>query len=318
MEWIIAIWRPVSIPIVKPGFWHLEFFPAAAYTAGMQKIFCSVALAAALAPAAFAQVTAEIVFDQEHFLRSESLPLRVRISNFSGQPIQFGATPDWLTFTVQDRENKPLPRAGNIPLPKPFVVASSKSVSLRADLMPYFNLSEAGQYTVKALLKMPSIETELTTEPKMFNIISGTKTWEREVGLPGTKPPVVRKFALQQATFMNEIRLYARVTDATESQLVRVLPLGMLLSFSQPEPLVDNSSQLHVLFQNGPRSFLYSIITPDGDHIIRQTWDYTTTRPRLHSTDDGRVMISGGARRVLLSDLPPPRVAETNDSNQSK
>jgi len=282
----------------------------------MRKILITLALAAACAPA-LAQVTAEIVFEQEHFLRSESLPLRLRISNFSGQPVEFGGTPDWITFTVANREGTPLPRAGDIPLPKPFTVESSKSVSLRVDLMPFFNLHEAGQYFAKARLRIPAIEKELTTEPKAFDIISGTTIWRREVGVPGTKPPALRQYALQQATFAKQLRLYVRVTGANEAQVVRVVPLGMLLSFSQPEAVVDNSSQLHVLFQYGARSFLYSIVTPDGDQIVRQTWDYNDTRPRLQSMEDGRVIVAGGARRILLSDLPPPRVAQTNDSKES-
>jgi hypothetical protein len=280
----------------------------------MRKILTALAFAAALAPAAFAQVTAEIIFDQEHFLRSESLPLRVRISNFSGQPLKLGGTPEWLTFTVENREGRGLARTGEIPLPQSFTIDSSKTVSVRADLMPHFKLNEPGHYSVKAQIKIPQIEKEIATEAKTFDIISGTKLWEREVGVPGTKPTVTRKFALQQATFMKQLRLYVRVTDVSESQVVRVVPLGMLLSFSQPEALVDNSSQLHVLFQNGARSFLYSVVAPDGEHLIRQTWDYANTRPRLQSEDDGRVMVIGGARRILLSDLPSPRVAETKSN----
>jgi hypothetical protein len=283
----------------------------------MQKIIYALVVGLALVPAAFAQVTAEIVFEQDNFLRSESLPLRVRINNFSGQPLVFGNVPEWLTFTVENRDGIALRKLSDLPAPKPFMVESSKSVSLRVDLMPHFNLSEQGHYSVHAKIKIPQIEREVRTDPKTFDIISGTTLWEREVGLPGAKPPIVRKFALQKAMFIKQIRLYVRVTDANETEVFRVVPLGMLLSFSEPEALVDNASQLHVLFQSGPKSFLYSIVTAEGDLIVRQTWDYASARPRLQSADDGRVVVAGGVRRILLSDLPPPRVAETNDFRQS-
>jgi hypothetical protein len=125
----------------------------------------------------------------------------------------------------------------------------------------------------------------------------------------------VRKFALQQATFIKETRLYARVTDATESSVLRVVQLGKLPSASRPEAAVDSSSQMHVLFQAGQRNFTYAIITPEGDQIVRQTYDITATRPRLRTETDGRVVVHGGVRRILLSDLPPPpppRPAQTN------
>jgi hypothetical protein len=279
----------------------------------MRKTLCALIMALAAAPSVFAQVTAEIVFEQEVFLRSESLPLRIRINNFSGQPLQFANTPDWITFTVENHNGVTLRKLSDIPKPKPFTVESSKSVSLRMDLMPHFNLSEPGRYSVKAVIAIPQIEKTVLTDSESFDIISGTTIWEREVGVPGTKPAVVRKFALQKAMFIKQIRLSVRVTDASESEVIRVIPLGMLLSFSQPEAIVDNASQLHVLYQSGPKSFLYSIVTTDGDLIVRQTWDFGSMRPRLQSNDDGRVTVTGGTRRILLSDLPPPRVAETNE-----
>lgn len=283
----------------------------------MRKILIALACFAMLSPAAFAQVNAEIVFDQEHFLRSESLPLRVRISNFSGQTIKLGGTAEWITFTVENKEGRAVSRTSEMPMPQPFTIESSKAVSIRTDLMPHFNLSEPGHYTVRGRIRIPELERDIITEARTFDIVSGVKIWEQEVGVPGKRPPVVRRYALQQATFLKQTRLYVRLTDRSESQIVRVLPLGALLSFSQPEALVDNSSQLHVLFQNGPRSFLYSVVTPDGDHIIRQTWDYGNARPRLHSAEDGRVLVMGGDRRILLSDLPPPGVAETNEVKKS-
>ena len=271
-----------------------------------------------LALGAFAQVNVELVLDQEQFLRSESLPVRLKISNFSGQTLRLGDNPDWLAFTVEAEEGKPLSKTGDIPLPKPFAVESSKTASLRTDLMPHFDLSEPGHYTIRAKIKVPQLEKELSTATKSFDIVTGTRLWEKEVGLPGTQPLVVRKYTLQQATFLKQLRLYVRLTDATESKVFRVLPIGTLLSFSTPEPLVDKSSHLHVLFQTGARTFLYSVVTPDGDQIVRHTFDYTDKRPRLRAEEDGRVLVHGGARRILLSDLPPRRVAQTNDTVESK
>jgi hypothetical protein len=277
----------------------------------MRHVLFALAFGASAAWAA--EVNVEIVLDQEQFLRSESLPLHVRISNFSGQTLQLGTTADWLTFSIQGREDIPLRQKGDLPPAKPFRLASSKTASLSVDLMPCFNLSEPGHYSVTARVRIPDIEKELTTPAKEFNIVSGTKLWEREFGVPGTHPPVVRKFALQQATFLRQLRLYVRLTDPGEAQVFHVLPLGALLSFSTPEAVLDKSSNLHVIFQNGPRNFLYSVITPDGELIIRQTWDHEGTRPRLVAEDDGRVTVHGGTRRILLSDLPPSRVAHSNE-----
>lgn len=284
----------------------------------MRPILFSIALLGGVALAR-AQVNVEIVFDQEQFLRSESLPVRVRISNFSGQPLRLGDDADWLSFSVTSDEGRALAKSGTIPLPKPFTIPSAKTVALSVDLMPYFELSEAGRYKLAARVKVPELAREVMAESKTFDVISGAKIWEKDVGIPGTTPPLVRKYALQQATFLKQARLYVRVTDASEANVVRVQQLGALTSFSQPEAAVDQVSHLHVLFQSGQRSFSYAIVTPEGEQIIRQTFEVNgESRPRLRAEEDGRVVVHGGQRRILLSDLPPPRVAQTNETVDRK
>jgi hypothetical protein len=69
-----------------------------------------------------------------------------------------------------------------------------------------------------------------------------------------------------------------------------------------------------VIFQDGRKGYTYSLITPDGEHILRQSYDIVgSSRPRLRLEEDGRVIVHGGQRRVMLSDLPPPR-SQTNET----
>jgi hypothetical protein len=283
----------------------------------MQKFLAILAAVLLLAAHVSAQVTVELSFDQEQFLRDESLTVRLKISNFSGQPLRLGGSEDWLQFAVEAREGTQLAKSGTIPSAKPFTIESAKTATLRLDLMPHFKLSEPGHYIVSARVKVPQLGKELAAAPKSFNIVAGTKLWDREVGVPATTPPAVRRFALQQATFLKQLRLYARVTDASEEKVFNVVPLGALLSFSTPEPQIDRSSNLHVLFQTEARAFTYCVITPQGELIIRQTHEYTQTRPRLRAEEDGRVVVIGGQRKISLSDLPPPRVANSDGSSKS-
>jgi diguanylate cyclase (GGDEF)-like protein len=51
-----------------------------------------------------AQVTVDITLDQEQYLRDESMPVKVRITNRSGRTLKLGGTADWLNFTVENRE----------------------------------------------------------------------------------------------------------------------------------------------------------------------------------------------------------------------
>ena len=112
--------------------------------------------------------------------------------------------------------------------------------------------------------------------------------------------------------------IYARVTDLSESRVFRVFPIGPMISFSKPECQIDKSSNWHVLYQNGARSFNYSVINSDGLLLVRQTYEYTETRPVLRVDREGRIFIGGGARRLSPDDLPPPADTSTHDARTPK
>jgi hypothetical protein len=253
------------------------------------------------------QVVLDVSLEQEGFLRDESLPIKVRVSNSSGQTLHLGQEPDWLTFEIQDSEGRDVRERGKVPLADPFELESAKVASLRTDLMPYFELSRVGRYAITVTLKVSQLDRTFTTKSKTFDIVTGNTLWEREFGLPATGVPETRKYALVQANLLKDLRLYVRVTDPTEAKVFKVQPLGTLLSFSRPETQLDKSSNLHVLFQAGARNFLYLVISPDADIVLRQTYEYYGgSRPALRLGDETGVYVAGGRRRVLLSDLPPP------------
>ena len=147
--------------------------------------------------------------------------------------------------------------------------------------------------------------------PKSFDVIEGAKLWEQDFGVPPapgvTNPvPEIRKYTLQQANYIRgQLRLYLRVIETT-GKVVRVVPLGVMLSFSRPEAQIDQFSRLHVLYQDRPQSYSYMVFNPDGEMLVRQTYDYVSGRPRLQLIDQSQIVVAGGSRRVLPSDIPPP------------
>jgi hypothetical protein len=272
----------------------------------------SVLLAAALLPAS-AQVTVELTQEQEQFLPAESIPVAVRITNRSGQNLRLGQAEDWLTFAIEARDNQVVPETGEVPVAGEFVLESSRVVTLRVDLAPYFLLNRPGRYSITATMQLKGWNQDIRSQPKCFDIIQGVKLWEQEIGLPesvsGTNAtPEVRKFVLQQANYLkSQVRLYVRLTDASGSKTLRVFPIGPMVSFGQPEPQVDKFSNMHLLFQSGPHSYSYFVINPDGEIIARRTYDYVDKRPRLAPDAEGKVLVTGGVRRPASSDIPPSK-----------
>lgn len=275
----------------------------------MRPLACLLALLCTAATAA-AQVSVEVVLDEPEFLRDESMVVRVRVTNRSGRPLQLGQSNDWLSFSIQAADGSGVLRVADPPVAGAFTIASAQTATKSVNLMPCFDFPGPGRYLVSASVRIPQWEGEIASAPKPFHIIRGSKLLEEEFGVPAAAgPPEMRKYALVRASGLKQQRLYVRITDDTELKVFRVVPLGPMVSFGRPEARVDSASTLHLLFQNGPRSFLYGAIRPDGAWQSRLTFDYGETRPTLRVTEQGRVLVSGGVRRATPADLPAPAPA---------
>jgi hypothetical protein len=271
-------------------------------------------LAASLAPAS-AQVTVEVLLDQDQFLPGEALVAAVRVTNLSGQKLPLGGEPDWLTFAIEARDSEVVPKNGEAPVAGEFVLESSQMGTKRVDLAPYFSISRPGRYAIVATVRIKAWDREITSPPKTFYMIEGAKLWEQQIGMPPSAnstnaTPEVRRYILQQVNYLKgQLRLYLRLTDATGGKAFKVLPIGPMLSFSRPQPLVDRASNLHILYQNGPHSYSYTAYNPEGDLIVRRIYDYIDSRPRLREGNDGVVSVTGGVLRTNPngeSTNPPP------------
>jgi hypothetical protein len=285
----------------------------------MKQIALLLCLWAGLSQAS-AQVSVEVTLDQDQFLPGETLIAGVRISNRSGQPLRFGTDDDWLTFSVESKDGLVVARTGDVPVLGEFVVDSSKRATKHVDLAPYFAFSKPGRYTITATVKIKDWGKETASPQKNLNIVEGAHLWEQEFGLPkssapGDGEPEVRKYMLQQVNYLKgQLRLYVRVTDAPGTRIFRTVPVGTMLSFSQPDTRLDKDSKLHLLYQSWARSFSYSVFNPDGEMILRQTYDFKTARPRFAVDADGNISIAGGERRVSQSDIPAPALSVATEN----
>jgi hypothetical protein len=258
---------------------------------------------------ASAQVTVEVALDQDQFLPSESLPVYVKITNRSGQPLHLGADANWLTFDVESVDSPIVFKNGDAPVLGEFTVESSQVATKRVDLQPYFVLTRPGLYHVTATVRIKDWNAEITSSRQSLDVISGAKLWSQEFGVPApagvtNQPPEVRKYTLEEANYLHsQLRMYVVVTDASESQVFKVSAVGPMVSFSQPEAQLDRYSNLHVIYQSGSKSFTYTVVNPNGEIARQEIYDYFDTRPHLGMSDDG-IVVTGGVRRVKAGELP--------------
>ncbi len=277
-----------------------------------RKILLVTGLGLGLVVGLSAQVSVEITMGQEHFLSGETIPLTVRIANRSGQTLHLGDAPDWLTFTVSSRTAYVAEKNGDVPVEGAFELGSGKTALRRVTLTPYFNLPHAGRYEATASVRIKQWETMVVSPPKAFEIINAAKIWSQDFGMPPVpgvtnEVPEVRRYSLEQANYLRgKLRLYLRLMDAESDHAYKVIPIGGMVSFSNPEARIDRVNQLHVLYQFGAHSYLYTVVTPEGEIVRRQTYDIAQHRPRLVSDEKGGFVVAGGQRRITDGDIPTP------------
>lgn len=270
----------------------------------MKRGFLTSVISWAFLSSTHAQVTVEVAQDQDQYLRDEALPLSVRITNRSGQTLDLGEDNTWLVFTVENMDGSVVTKTEEVPVQGPFTLKSSQTAHRLVDLMPHYEL-KPGRYRVVATVKIREWGQEVASPPVRIEIVNGTTIWEQVVGIPVEEgPPVARKYSLQQARYLKDLVLYLRLSHVPDTQVIRVVPLGKLVSFSRPEAQVDSASQLHLLFQDGAKSFNYSIVNPEGRIVRRERHDYADSRPKLKPAEDGKIQVSGGVRRLSKTDLP--------------
>jgi len=259
---------------------------------------------------AHAQVTAELVLDQEHFLIGETINAAVKVTNRSGQTLHLGDDPNWLTFSMEGSDGSVVSRIGSTPVLGEFDLGSGQVVTRRVNLEPYFVLDTVGRYRVQARINIKVWDTTLSAPVETFDIIKGARLWTQKFGmlLPAgvsNQAPVVRRYSLEQANHLRtQARLYLRISDASESKVIKVLPIGGMVSFSTPDHQIDRLNQLHILYQQGAQTYLYTVIDPEGEVLIRQTHEITNSRPKLRADEQGNFSVVGGARRLRYDDIP--------------
>jgi len=256
------------------------------------------------------QVTVEVVLDQEQYLRDEPVVMELRIRNQSGRPLALEPTDRWLSLHVESLDGFLLAQRQEALQGERVLLSSSAVATQRVDLTLSYDLGRAGRYQATANVLIPGWDKSFSSKPCKFDISKGVTLWRADFGVPSTGgAPEVRRYAIQRANYVSRPTIYVRVSDPSDTQVFGVCSLGPIVSFSRPEHKIDDRSRLHTLFQSGARTFKYHVVDPDGRVVIRQTHSYFNSRPKLQSKG-GRVVVSGGIRRVDRTDLPPRELLE--------
>ena len=208
-----------------------------------------------------------------------------------------------------------------------FTLESSKAGIRRANLTPYFDFRQPGRYQIIATVKIPQWEKEVVSNPVSFDITAGTKLKELNFGVPSqatNAAPEMRKYILQQAIYLKEMKLYFRLTDSTGANTYRLFPIARMVTFSELGSAGGSSKAICMFFTRparAPSIIASSILTAKSSRA--KSTNTPCTRPTLKLHDDGKIFVAGGAltpefdsfAQTLQPTNRPTRMHQRNSHN---
>lgn len=265
-------------------------------------------LCALLTSTARAQVDVSLSVAQSQFLPAEQIEVSVKVSNFTGAPLRFGTHTNWISFTVQRADGTVVGKLAEVADSGEFTLQQATSGTIKFDIAPMFEVNRPDSYRVTAAVTPVQGGPVFVGLPLPFDVISGVRiSQDRTFGF--TRPDGTseqRKYILQQANFLKHVRLYVRVTDATESKSYKVTSLGGIVNFTPPQWVIDRQSRLHVLHQFAASEYYYNSFDPEGNLVARRIYKIAARRPELRVNGDGEIAVIGGTRRLDRTDIPEP------------
>ncbi len=278
----------------------------------------------ALAFPAAAQVSVELALNQYNYMQYEPVYARIRIRNFSGQPLVFGKNEKLkgdllLHITHRGRLVKPIGQkefslVGTVLMP-------GQTQEFIFPIDRYYCMNFVGEYRVYAYVRHQMMKDTFRSHECVLEITKGVEIWRRTVGIPkvltgrrklSEMPQEIdsRAFVLRVMTERASRYYYLLVEDP--KRIYAVIRVGREIAMVPYSLNVDMLNRLHLIVPAAPRLFRYMVVNLDGK--VEQQEMYMQENkvvPRLvRNKDTGEVTRVGGVAAMPGVDYAVPGAAK--------
>lgn len=271
------------------------------------------ALFALLLPlAALAQIEIDWSLDHNRTLLMEPVRADVRISNYTGIPLDFspGTGNARLLFTVEDDPSSYVRASGRPVIPVPFVVPDGETRSIGVDLLQSYRIVRGQPYLVTPEIAFGGMR--FSGRRLSLEVQPGLEILARTYGIPSAGN--ARKVSLRTLNRDRYEHLFFRLDDPSTSYCLCTVDLGNLIRFVQPTLQMDAQNVFHVLHQTRPDTFSHAMFSYDGAPLGTEFYIAASGSIRLLRDSDGSVTVAGGMRfepdpsspgKLTAPNLPP-------------
>lgn len=255
----------------------------------MKRLF--ICMAFLFAPGLFAQVDVSASLPATTFLKYEGIPLRMEITNRSGETLRIGGenSDDLLLLRVRNLDNMVVPRTKKPILEKPWVIAPGETAVKTFDLVQLFRLNRAMSY--RCLQDVRLAGESYTGRPLLFDVANGQVYDEIK------RRKSDRIFTMIGINRNGGDDVMLRVMNFDESMVLATYYLERHLRFYPPFMKVDSDGNLATLHYMSPHQVVMCQFKPDGSPIGRTYFKATPGVPiRLMEHPEKGFLVQGGVR----------------------
>ncbi|WFB35073.1 hypothetical protein P3T73_12975 [Kiritimatiellota bacterium B12222] len=237
----------------------------------------------------FAQVEISTSLGASTYLKYEGIPLRVEITNNSGEVIRLGTedTEDLLILRLRTLENRVVPRTKVPFFEIPWVIPPGETSVRTFDLMQLFMVTQAMSY--RCLQDVKVVGENFQGAPLLFDVSNGVL----EDSVKRRKNDRVFEMISIHRNGRDEIMM--RVTNYNNTMVLATYYLERYLKFYDPFIKMNSVGEVATLHYVSPQQVVLCKFQADGIPVGRTYYQASPGVPiRLRDNGEAGFMVEGG------------------------
>lgn len=254
-------------------------------------LFLWLCLSLSLGNPLFADVSITSSLPAKTFLLYEGIPLRMEITNRTGEDLHFGVADarDEILLRMRDTRNGVIPTTQTPLLSEPWIIADGETSVRTFDLLQLFQVTRAQSY--RCLQHVQVGEEGYSGKPLMFDVVTGIE--HRSVKRRKTD----RVFTLYGINRNNGDELMLRVTNFNETMNLATFFLERHLRHYPPYIRMNKEGEVATLHYVRPNMAVLCQFESDGTPVGRTYYQVTPGTPiRLLAHPEQGFLVQGAER----------------------
>jgi len=259
-----------------------------------------------------AQVGVSLALPFDKAARFEALDAAVSLHNRSGRMLALdgeGAEGRfWLDVAGED--GRRVPRRDGAPLLPPASLMPGETRTFTVPVTRRFDLSRLGRYVLRAGVDEGG--ASFASPPVRLELAAGFELRRLAAGIPGAAG-ASREYVLFYLQKGGGENLYLRIEDRDQA-VYGAFDLGRLVRVRPPDLRVDESGNVHVLFQTLGMRFVHAATTPNGVPLFSRVYRGVRGQASLSPLPNGQLAVldaeevgaAAPASESAPAPVPPP------------